>query len=130
MAEVQAPVPGPDDAFFWEGAARHQLLLQHCGACGLVRMPPGPMCPACHSVAWEAREASGRGRVHSWIVSRHPTEPDALPRIVVLVELAEGVRLVSNLLCELDEVAAEMPVEVTFRDYGGVTLPQFVPVPA
>ena len=121
---------GPDDAFFWEGVAQGKLLLQHCADCGRIRMPPGAMCPACHSLAWEARQASGRGTVHSWILSHHPTEPDAEPRIVVLVDLAEGVRLISNLLGQLEEVRPEMPVEVVFREYDGVTLPQFVPVPA
>jgi uncharacterized protein len=90
-------------------------------------MPPGPMCPACRSLDWEAVDADGRGTVHSWIVSHHPTEPDAEPRIVALVELVEGVRLVSNLLCDLDQVTPDLPVRVTFRRYDGVTLPQFVP---
>ena len=130
MPEVQAPIPGRDDAFFWEGVAQHRLLLQHCAQCDHVRMPPGPMCPQCHSLEWEARDASGRGTVHSWILSHHPTEADAAPRIVVLVDLAEGVRLISNLLCDLDDVEPEMPVEVVFRDYHGVVLPQFVPAAA
>ena len=127
MTKVRAPEVSAHDSFFWEGAAGHRLLLQHCADCGRVRMPPGPMCPGCLSLRWEPSQASGRGRVHSWIVSRHPTEPDAEARIVVLVDLDEGVRLVSNLLCSLDEVVADMPVEVVFRDYDGATLPQFVP---
>jgi len=48
---------------------------------------------------------------------------------VVLVELDEGVRIVSN-LCDVgvDEVQNEMPVEVCFRELDGVMLPQFRPV--
>lgn len=130
MPRVEPPEPGRDDAFFWEGVAGRRLLLQACAGCGRIRMPPGPMCPGCHSLEWEARAASGRGTVASWILSHHPTEPDAEARIVVLVELAEGVRLVSNLLCDLDDVAAGMAVRVDFRDYDGVTLPQFVPAEA
>ena len=74
------------------------------------------------------QEASGRGTVHSWIVSRHPTVSDEVPRIVALVELEEGVRLVSNLR-DVDpaQVSNDMDVEVVFREIDGVKLPQFRP---
>jgi uncharacterized OB-fold protein len=87
------------------------------------------MCPRCGSLEWEVHEASGRGTVHSWIVSRHPNKPDRDPRIVVLVDLEEGVRLVSNLR-ELDvcEVHNGMAVEVMFDMVNDVALPQFRPV--
>jgi uncharacterized OB-fold protein len=84
------------------------------------------MCPACHSLTWTTREATGRGTVYSWIVSHHPTEADALPRIVVLVDLEEGVRLVSNLQgVAPSDVRNGMDVEVFFQDFDGVVLPQF-----
>ena len=68
----------------------------------------------------------GRGKVQSWIVSRHPTEPDDAPRIVALIDLEEGVRLVSNLQdVEIADVENDMPVEVVFADIDGFTLPQF-----
>jgi uncharacterized protein len=86
------------------------------------------MCPVCGSLEWTVQEASGRGTVHSWIVSRHPSVGDDLPRIVALVELEEGVRLVSNLQ-DIDpaQVANDMDVEVVFRQIDGVKLPQFRP---
>ena len=86
------------------------------------------MCPACHSVRWATREASGRGTIYSWIVSHHPTEADELPRVVVLVDLEEGVRLVSNLRdVPPANVRNGMDVEVYFHDFDGVVLPQFRP---
>jgi hypothetical protein len=86
------------------------------------------MCRICGSVTWRELELSGRGTVHSWIVSRHPNQPDEEPRIVAVIELAEGIRLVSNLRnVEPDQVANDMPVEVTFAEVGGVRLPQFQP---
>jgi uncharacterized OB-fold protein len=86
------------------------------------------MCPVCGSLEWTVQEASGRGTVHSWIVSRHPSDPDELPRVVALVELEEGVRLVSNLQdVEPDQVTNDMAVEVLFKEVDGVTLPQFRP---
>jgi hypothetical protein len=89
------------------------------------------MCPNCGSLEWTATEASGRGTVLSWIVSRHPTEVDDLPRIVALVELEEGARLVSNLVdVEIGDVANDAAVELVFREVDQVKLPQFRPVTA
>jgi len=86
------------------------------------------MCPECQSLEWEPQAAAGRGVIRAWIVSKHPTRPDANPRIVVLVELDDGPRLVSNLQgAEPDEVRLGMPVEVVFQDVDGVFLHQFRP---
>ena len=125
---VVPPAPTLDDQWFWDGVDAHRLLLQRCDGCRRVRQPPGPRCPSCGSVEWATVEARGRGVVYSWIVSRHPTEPDDRPRTVALVELDEGVRLVSNLVDVTGEPEVGMPVVVTFRDVDGVTLPQFRPV--
>jgi hypothetical protein len=86
------------------------------------------MCGRCRSLEWDTVESSGRGTVYSWVLSHHPTEPDAAPRIVVLVDLAEGVRLVANLQgVSPTEVANGLPVEAFFAEVGGVMLPQFRP---
>jgi len=86
------------------------------------------MCPACGSVSWTTQQLSGRGTVYSWIVSHHPTDTDDAPRIVALIELDEGQRLVSNLHgVDIADVRNEMPVEVVFMDVDGVRLPQFRP---
>jgi uncharacterized OB-fold protein len=87
------------------------------------------MCPHCGSLEWTVRELSGRGTLHSWVQSKHPTEPDDMARIVALVELEEGVRIVSNLhAIEPANVENDMPLEVVFVDVDGVRLPQFQPV--
>ena len=117
-----------DQDFFWDGVKAGKLLIQKCSGCGALRQPPGPMCPECHSLKWEAEEASGHGRVSAWILSRHPTQPDANPRIVALIELAEGVRMISNLQdIDVAEVIQGMPVEIFFAEIGGAVLPQFRP---
>jgi uncharacterized protein len=71
---------------------------------------------------------SGRGTVHSWIVSHHPSERDDAPRIAAVIDLEEGPRLVSNLIgCEPDNVLNDMRVEVVFVDVDAIRLPQFRP---
>ncbi len=125
---VKPPIPDRDDAFFWEGTRAEKLLIQSCGDCGTLRHPPAPMCAHCGSLATDAVESTGRGTVHSWVVSHHPTEPDEEPRVVILVDLEEGTRLVSNLIdTALDEVHNGMAVDLVFVDHDEVTLPQFLP---
>ncbi|HEY3697797.1 MAG TPA: OB-fold domain-containing protein [Spongiibacteraceae bacterium] len=116
-----------DQDFFWEGVKNQQLLIQQCSDCDTLRQPPGPMCPNCQSLRWQPKQSSGRGKVYSWIVSKHPSMPDSDARIVALIDLEEGVRMVSNLRdVELAAIYEAMPVELFFdADYG---LPQFRPV--
>jgi uncharacterized OB-fold protein len=130
MPRVIPPTVEPDDEYFWDGVRRHELLIQRCTRCGTLRHPPVPMCGTCHSLEWDTVAAAGRATVHSWIVSHHPTEPDAEPRIVVLVDLDEGVRFVANLLdADPADVHNEMNVELYFAEIDGVLLPQFRPAP-
>jgi uncharacterized OB-fold protein len=118
-----------DQDFFWEGVKAGRLLIQKCRDCGALRQPPGPMCPHCLSLAWEPQESAGRGTVAAWIVSKHPTQPDANPRIVALIDLDEGVRMISNLQgIDNAEVRPGIPVELVFAEVNGQTLPQFRPV--
>ena len=124
------PAINRDNAFFFEGAARHELLIQRCTSCDQLRHPPGPMCPHCQSLDWDTVTASGRGTIHSFVVAHHPQIPSfEYPLPVVLVELEEGTRLVSNIVgVEIDDIAIGMPVEVHFTDFGdGLVLPQFSP---
>ena len=107
MPSVIPPSPTLDDEFFWTAIAEGRLVFQRCSACGVVRHPPAPMCGECHSVEWDTQESSGHGHVYTWIVSHHPTKPDAEPRVVVLVELDEGVRFVANLLGVAERRRAE-----------------------
>ena len=57
------------------------------------------MCPECNSLAVDVVELSGRGTIYSFSIIHHPPSPFfEYPVLVVLVELDEGIRLVSNLL--------------------------------
>jgi uncharacterized OB-fold protein len=87
------------------------------------------MCPRCGSVDWVVTDLAGTGSVYSWVVSRHPSQPDDDARIVALIDLDEGVRMVSNLRgVDLAGIYPGLRVEVGFPEVGGVKLPQFSPV--
>jgi 3-oxo-4,17-pregnadiene-20-carboxyl-CoA hydratase alpha subunit len=125
------PEPTDDDRFYFEGWRQGRLLFQRCRGCGALRHPPSPSCPSCRDVEWEAVQASGRGSIHSYVIPRKPAAVAAsLPTpIVVLVDLAEGVRIVSNLVgIEPDAVRFGLPVQVEFLSAGdGLPLPVFRP---
>ncbi|GAB3666351.1 hypothetical protein GCM10027589_31410 [Actinocorallia lasiicapitis] len=124
------PAIGLDTAFFWEGAREGELRIQKCGECGVLRHPPGPMCPACHATRQEHVVAAGRGTVYSYVVHHHPPVPGRTPPYVVaLIELAEGPRILGNVLdVAPQDVTVGMPVQLTFQRLDDeVTLPQWQP---
>ncbi|WP_369234715.1 bifunctional MaoC family dehydratase N-terminal/OB-fold nucleic acid binding domain-containing protein [Streptomyces sp. R21] len=113
------PVVNRDNAGFWEGVGRHQLLIQRCDGCDALRFPWLPGCQACGCLEWDTVEATGDGTVYSYVVMHHPPFPAfAPPYAVALVELAEGVRIVSNVVgVPHDKVRIGMPVRLEFRRY-------------
>lgn len=111
-----APVVTLDAKFFWDAAAEGQFVAQRCGDCGTFRFPPRPMCPNCQSLETEVVELSGRGTVYTWVRPQHPPAFGFdEPPTVAVIELAEGLRMVSNVIdIAFEDITADMPVEVTF----------------
>ncbi|MEU4267769.1 bifunctional MaoC family dehydratase N-terminal/OB-fold nucleic acid binding domain-containing protein [Streptomyces sp. NPDC026092] len=110
------PVINRDNAGFWEGVAAHRLLIQRCTGCATLRFPWLPGCNACGSQEWDTVEASGSGTVFSYVVMHHPPFPAFDPPYAVgLIELAEGVRMISNVVgVPYDKVRIGMPVRLEF----------------
>ena len=110
------PAVNRDNAFFFEGTAAGELRIQRCGACGVLRHPPGPVCPECHAMAREWVVASGRGAVYSFVEHHAPQIPGKkLPLLIAVVELEEGMRMIGELRgVGRDDVAIGMPVQVGF----------------
>ncbi len=110
------PVVNRDNAGFWEGVREHRLLVQRCEQCGTLRFPWLPGCGACASQDWSTVEASGEGTVFSYVVMHHPSFPAFDPPYAVgLIELAEGVRIISNVVgVPYDKVRIGMPVRLEF----------------
>jgi uncharacterized OB-fold protein len=122
------PAITEDTAFYWEGAARELLLLQRCGGCGALRHPPSPACARCRKLTWAPHPAQGRGTIHSFVILRPPLVPGVQDgAVVAVVELAEGARVVTNIVhAHAGEVAVGAAVELCFEDVGeGMKLPQF-----
>jgi uncharacterized OB-fold protein len=125
---------------FWDGTARGELLVQKCGGCGRMRIPPRPMCPHCRSLANQWVPLSGKGRVWSFVIPHPPLLPaytEFAPYNVITVELDEdpSLRLVGNLVASADAALNSVdphsieigePVRVVFARVEDVHLPRWV----
>jgi uncharacterized OB-fold protein len=100
------PMRNRDTEFFWEGTEKGELRIQKCNACGLLRHPPGPMCPSCHAADRGYVVATGRGTIFSFLVHHAPKMPGReLPLTLALVELEEGVRMVATVTGAPEDLA-------------------------
>ena len=121
-----------DNEWFWDGCRARELRIQtfRDGTCvypPMVRNPRTGEMP--ETPEWQV--ASGRATLYSFAVPHHPQVPGfEYPLFVGLVELDEGVRIVSNIVdCQRDELAVDMELELCWLDAGNdVVLPQFRPV--
>jgi uncharacterized OB-fold protein len=124
LPDVNEPLTAP----YFAGAARGELLITYCDACGEYVWFPRPECPHCHgALSW--RPVSGRGALFSWATVRRPFLPafaDAVPFVTALVALEEdaAVRVVTYLVdAEPETLTADEPVQVTFRPLAFSTVP-------
>jgi uncharacterized OB-fold protein len=117
----EAPYPLPQPTVFttrfWQACQSQVLEIPVCLECDHLFLPGGPVCPKCWSAALGTREVSGSGSVFSYVIyhrTYHPSIP--APYVVAIIELDEGVRLVSNIIeCEPGAVFIGMQVEVVFQ---------------
>jgi hypothetical protein len=128
-ADLPRPAMRGDAGVFWSALRDGTLRLQRCAACLAPRHPPRPVCARCGSDAREWVAASGHGEVWSSTVVHGPTLPafEALtPYNAIVVRLAEGPFLVSNLIGEPADVEIGAPVELVLDPIDGeLTLPRF-----
>lgn len=132
MALKPVPRPYQDTAAYWEAASKGRLIIQKCGDCGHFQFFPRGVCSHCLSSTLDWKEASGRGKVHTFTISHrapHPGFANKLPFVLAMVELEEGVRMMTNIVdCDPNTVRIDMPVKVVFEKLTDeIALPQFTP---
>ena len=133
MSASRAPLPQPtpESKPFFDALRERRLLFQRCGDCGCAYYYPRPFCPSCLSNDVEWEEASGRGKVYSFVINHRSAPGFEAPYVIAVVELDEGPRMMTNLIgVEPDPelVRCEMPVEIVFDDADeDFTLARFQP---
>jgi hypothetical protein len=107
-----------------------ELHFQRCDDCSAWRHVPRELCAECGSWSWSWARSSGRGAVFTWTVvgrALHPAYADSVPYAPVVVELEEGVRLLSEVVdCAPEALEIGMQVEAIFDPVTPeITLPKF-----
>ena len=130
------PIPPVTDLTrpYWDAAQQNELKLQVCDACNNSQFPPRAHCGSCGSDQLSWRTASGQGEIYTFTVAQRPPHPvfvEQCPLVIAVVELAEGPRLMTNIVdCDPSTIQVGMPVRVTFEtiDDSELKLPVFAPV--
>ncbi len=110
-------LPDPDHAsrLYWQRAAEGRLVLQRCTDCGEFQFYPRALCASCAGET-EWADASGRGTLYTFTVirqNRSKAFAGLVPYAVGLVDLEEGVRMMSNIVeCDVEDLSVGMPLEV------------------
>jgi uncharacterized OB-fold protein len=130
--KVMEPAESSLSRPYWEATRDERLVLPWCTDCERFFWYPRVVCPSCLGEEIEWREAAGTGEVHAVSVM-HKTgmgrDPADGPYAVAVVELAEGVRMLTNIVgVEPGAVTVGTAVRVAWHDLSdGRKLPMFTP---
>ena len=99
-----------------------RLLGSKCRDCGEVFLGKAAACQQCQSENMESITLSQNGTLYSYTVARNrppgdykgPDDPFQ-PFPVGLVELPEGIRILSLLDCDIDKVEVGMKLELSIQ---------------
>ena len=118
-----------DSQPYWEGIAQGELRIQRCDACSRAVFYPRAICPHCHANQLSWIVASGKGTIYSYTVAHQAFGQFAAqaPYIVAIVELDEGVRMMTRVIdAPRERVSIGASVQVTFTPLSEeITLPYF-----
>ncbi len=141
MSERVTDKPLPEildiDQEFWDAVQKDKLLLQKCLDCGQVQFFPRPVCVRCFSRNLGWQESQGNGTIYSFTLVRVPrsrayrrqVEKTGIPIVVALVDLDEGIRVMSEIIdSPIDKLALGAKVKLVFSEVEGANfkLPKFV----
>ena len=130
LTDMNSP-PSPGDVHE-QALLEGRMLYQAC-LCGHRWLPPRHECPLCLGPQWTWKQAGGRGHLVSWVVYRvayHEAFKNRIPYNVAIVELAEGFRIISNIIGHPDGkgLSVDMPLAMKIEIENGMALARFVPI--
>jgi uncharacterized OB-fold protein len=132
MSDYAGPLPKatPETKPYWEGLRQKKLMLPRCTACTKAHFYPRPFCPHCGGRKIEWFQASGKGKLFTFVINhRPPPSMGKEPYVIAVIELDEGPRLMSNLVGvapDPEKIRCDSPVEIEYVAVTPeVTLPKF-----
>jgi hypothetical protein len=107
---------------FWRKLKhRYNLLGTHCTTCNTYYYPPRNMCPQCRRGGnIQQHQFIGKGRLVTYTVIHTAPDNSAVqtPYVLGIVQLDEGPRLTSQIICKPEEASIGMKVKSVFRKLG------------
>jgi uncharacterized OB-fold protein len=93
------PAIEPEMQPFWDAAARGELVVERCNACGLHVFPLRGICRRCLSRSLSVVVVAPPGVLHSYTVNHHPWAPEISQYALGIVDLPglDGIRFVGLL---------------------------------
>ena len=118
---------------FWDATGEHRLLIPHCEACDEAIWYPRPYCPGCGRVGVRWVEASGRGTIYSFTITRNGSGSwrAVAPYVLAFVDLEEGPRVLTNIVdTDPEALRIGQQVRLAWDDTGaGQAVFRFTPDP-
>lgn len=101
---------------YWDGLMNGKLFIQYCDDCHQYIFYPRTICPHCFSEEISWQESCGIGKIYSFTVVHQAfgTFKGETPFVVGIIELDEGVRMMTRILGDIDQIAIDKPVSVVF----------------
>ncbi|MFN0096679.1 MAG: Zn-ribbon domain-containing OB-fold protein [Dehalococcoidia bacterium] len=137
MPDVRKPAPKatPETQEFWDGVKQGKFILQRCNdakCSSKVYFPPRPFCPGCGSRDVSSFQASGRGKLASYVINHRPAPGFEAPYGICIVDLDEGPRLMTTIVGveqTPENLVLDMAVELSPTPANDeISLPTFKPV--
>ncbi|HJJ57168.1 MAG TPA: Zn-ribbon domain-containing OB-fold protein [Methanocorpusculum sp.] len=97
---------------------RYNLIGTRCETCGKTFFPPRAICPHCRREGMMSEVAlSGKGKILTFTIIHSSSEQYAVfkPYVLAIIELEEGARMTSHVICDPEDVYIGMPVHSVFR---------------
>ena len=125
------PQATPETQPYWDGLKEGKLMLQRSKKSGQAYFPPRPFFPGDPTQEVEWFEASGRGTLHSYVISHRPPPGYEAPFAIAVVLLDEGPKLMTNIVdCPQTPEALQLDMPVVLAPHkvnDDITLPLFRP---
>ena len=123
-----------DTVEFWRGTKAGEFRYQQCDNCATIIWYPRGHCTGCTDSALQWQVSKGHGTVYSFSIVRqsyHPFFRNQVPYAVVLIDLDEGPRFLTNMVGISDpgaDISIGQRVEVQWEEHDSVNVPLVKPI--
>ena len=132
--QISRPLPKLeelDTKYFWEETKKKRLSYQVCNISNEVVFHPRRHSSRSVEGTLEWRISAGKGEIYAFSIVRqsyHPFFKELVPYVVAWIDLDEGFRLLSNIVCEdknLMEIECGKRVELIWEEHSELCIPLF-----